>query len=184
MNVRLVLERKRKRIWTAQMREPESTIGRAIGCTIRIPSSAVSRLHCRLRIEHGVVTVEDLGSINGTFLNGARVRAIETVRPGDHLMVGPATFLIEYELSREVLERLRGEEEASILEETEEVEVVMEDLARPATPPPTERLEEVQAVEEVEEVEEVFVDDGTELNLPEGGDLREFLLELDDTEEH
>src|SRR5690242_15777867 len=121
MNVRLVLERKRKRVWTTQLRRPEATIGRALGSTIRIPSSEVSRLHCRLRVENGVVSVEDLESINGTFLNGVRVRDTQMVRPGDRLTVGPATFVVEYELSPDVLDRLGGQEDYAVLEADDEI---------------------------------------------------------------
>src|SRR5262249_32893094 len=152
MNVRLHLERKRKRVWTAQLRGPEATIGRALGSTVRIPSSDVSRLHCRLRVEHGVVTVEDLESVNGTFLNGARVRGVETVRPGDRLTLGPVTLVVEYELATEVLESLESEDDYDVvLEEEDELEVVEEAPARGKTPkslPVAEPIEELE--EEVE----------------------------------
>ena len=183
MNVRLVLERKRKRVWTAQLRGPEATIGRAFGCTVRIPSSDVSRLHCRLRVEKGVVTVEDLESVNGTFLNGARVREIERVRPGDRLTLGPVTFLVEYEPVTEVLEcPVREDDYDVVLEAEEEVEVVEEAPPRRRAPeslPIAEPIEEV--VGDVEEV--LAADSDTDLRLPEGGELRDFLLELDDSSE-
>jgi pSer/pThr/pTyr-binding forkhead associated (FHA) protein len=174
MNVRLVLERKRKRVWAAQLRKPVATIGRALGCTVRVPSSEVSRLHCRLRVENGVVTVEDLESVNGTLLNGAPVRAIETVRPGDRLTLGPLTFLVEYELTPEALERLGGEEDYDVILEAED-EVVEE---VPQVLPMAERLEKTEEIEEV-----IDDDDSTDLHLPDSGDLRGFLLELDDAEE-
>ena len=41
--------------------------------------------------------MEDLGSVNGTLLNGERIKGIEWVRPGDNLTVGPVTFVVEYE---------------------------------------------------------------------------------------
>jgi len=183
MNVRLVLERKRKRVWTMQMRGTEATLGRALGSTVRIPSSEVSRLHCRLRIDDGVVTVEDLESVNGTYLNGERVQAVEIVRPGDRLMVGPATFVVEYELSPEALERLCGGAEDILLEADDVVEIVEE--APPSPPPPAKQpAPVVEAVEEAEEEGDMFVlDDEEDMNLPQGGDLRNFLLELDDTDE-
>lgn len=184
MNVRLVLEQKRKRIWSAQLRRPEATLGRASGCTVRIPSSQVSRLHCRLRIENGLVFVEDLESVNGTFVNGARVRRKEIVHPGDRLSLGSVTFLVEYELSPEALRRLGGEDEDVILEAEDELEVAEE-----ASPSSSDSIPLVEPVEEVEEAEEVgaemfqFDDERESLNLPEGGDLRDFLIELDDTDE-
>jgi FHA domain len=187
MNVRLVMERKRKRVWTTDLRGPEATLGRALGSTIRIPSSEVSRRHCRLRIENGVVTVEDLESVNGTFLNGTRVRDIEMVCPGDRLTVGPATFVVEYELTPEVLERLRGKDDYAILEAEDEIALVEDTSDRPTLAPPKKAVPVVEPIDEVEEVveeAEVFILDEDEvMNLPEGGDLRDFLSELDDTDD-
>jgi predicted component of type VI protein secretion system len=175
MNVRLVLERKGKRIWTAQLRGSEATLGRAFGCTIRIPSSEISRRHCRLRVENDLVTVEDLESINGTFVNGRRIREAELVRPGDRLSLGPVTFVVEYALTAEALRRLGGESECMVLEADAEASL-LEEL------PAAEALEEVEEVEEAGD--EMFVlDDDEAMNLPEGGDLRDFLIELDDTDD-
>jgi pSer/pThr/pTyr-binding forkhead associated (FHA) protein len=177
MQVRLVLERRRKRVWATELRGPETTLGRALGCTIRIPSSEVSRLHCRLRIANGVVTVEDLESVNGTFLNGQRVRDIEIVSPGDRLQLGPVTLVVEYELTPDVLDRLRRQAEGAVVEGGEEIEIVGEESSQPAVPV-------LEALDGVEDDAEVFVlDDDAEMNLPQGGDLQDFLIELDDSDE-
>lgn len=193
MDVRLILQRKGKRAWTAQLRRSEATLGRAFGCTIRIPFSEVSRQHCKLRVENGIVTVEDLESINGTFINGERVHDITVVRPGDRLSLASVLFVVEYELTSEALRRLNGDEDYEAVAAEDEVEVV-ESLENPSTVPTTEWPPLVEPVEEVEEVEEavaepveeaeVFVlDDAEEVHLPEGGDLRDFLGESDETDE-
>src|SRR5262249_50596259 len=94
MEVRLVVEKGgRKRI--LYMREPQGVIGRARGNTVRVPSADVSRQHCRLRVVDGVLEVEDLDSVNGTFLNSGKVSGWQAVRPGDKLEVGPVKFVIE-----------------------------------------------------------------------------------------
>jgi len=180
MNVRLVLMRNRKRVWTAQLRQAEATLGRARGCTIRIPSSEVSRQHCRLRIDNGVVTVEDLESVNGTFINDARVHDPEIVHPGDRLSLGPVTFVVEYELSPDGLRQL---DSGDVLEEIEtradvDVEVVEAEKPRkekkaPATEPM-----------EVLDVETIPLSEGEELNLSDSDNLRDFLIELDDSDKH
>jgi pSer/pThr/pTyr-binding forkhead associated (FHA) protein len=54
---------------------------------VTIVDPAISRRHCALSKEGAVVRVEDLGSSNGTFLNGERIQSSE-VRPGDTLKVG------------------------------------------------------------------------------------------------
>ncbi|MHB1425867.1 MAG: FHA domain-containing protein [Gemmataceae bacterium] len=182
MNVRLVMKRKRKRVWSAEVRSSEATLGRAQGCTVRIPSAEVSRQHCRLRIENGVVTVEDLESANGTFINNERVRDVEIVHPGDLLSVGPVTFVVEYELSPNAL-RAATDDDFALLEDNPT------DIAgTAAAQAPTDILPMAEPLEDVDDVEvvgteEFNFDDQRALNLPEGGDLRDFLIELDDSDE-
>src|SRR5436190_19067357 len=106
MDVRLVVEGGARTGHTFRMHAPEMVVGRKKGCGLRIPSAAVSREHCRLQLVEGILTVEDLGSINGTLLNGEPVAERQTVRPGDQLKVGPVTFVIEYELDQAALDRL------------------------------------------------------------------------------
>jgi pSer/pThr/pTyr-binding forkhead associated (FHA) protein len=115
MNVKLVVERGARRR-TMLLTPPEAIVGRAHGNTVRIPSAEVSRQHCRLRLKDGLVTVEDMGSVNGTFLNGRRVTDAEYVRPGDQLEVGPVKFVVEYELTPTAAQRLRSNDTAGLLE--------------------------------------------------------------------
>lgn len=63
-------------------------IGRAEECDIRPLSDEVSRRHCAVRIEPGVVWVEDLGSRNGTFVNGHRIAEKTKVYDDDLIKVG------------------------------------------------------------------------------------------------
>src|SRR5262245_56303103 len=70
----------------------------------------VSRRHCVVRVRDGYVTVRDLKSSNGTQLNGEEVEGEQVVRPGDRLRVGPVTFVVEYQLTPEAIDRLlRGD---------------------------------------------------------------------------
>jgi serine/threonine-protein kinase len=97
-HVQLALYRKNKRVWARQLRGWQATLGRGPSCTVRIRSSDVSRLHCRLLVEaDGLVRVEDLESVNGTFINGTQIHGLEIVRPGDRLGLGPVTFVVEYD---------------------------------------------------------------------------------------
>lgn len=75
--------------------QPEFLIGRAVGCDLRLPLSAVSRHHCLLRIDGGEALLTDLGSSNGTHVNGQRVTGVVRLRPGDRLRIGTALFLVE-----------------------------------------------------------------------------------------
>ena len=106
MDVRLVVEKGSYRRHVFKLRGSEMIVGRKQGCGIRVPSALVSRQHCRLLAADGFLTLEDLDSINGTFLNGQQVTEKVSVRPGDRLKVGPVTFVVEYELTPAALDRL------------------------------------------------------------------------------
>ena len=64
-------------------------IGRAEECDVRPLGEEVSRRHCAVVEESGSVTVEDLKSRNGTYVNGVRIGAKVTVADGDIVRVGP-----------------------------------------------------------------------------------------------
>ena len=67
----------------------ELTIGRAAGCGVSIPDDTfVSNVHARV-YEHGSdVLLEDLGSTNGTLVDGSTITAVRTLRKGDRIQVG------------------------------------------------------------------------------------------------
>jgi len=67
---------------------PELTIGRAAGCSLVFDERFVSQVHCRIFLRDGSVFVEDLGSTNGTWVNGARVVGQMPARLGDRVQVG------------------------------------------------------------------------------------------------
>jgi hypothetical protein len=67
----------------------EATIGRGQGCQVQLPDPMVSQLHARLFRSNKGLHVEDLGSTNGTFVNGSAVSAPVRLRKGDRLRVGP-----------------------------------------------------------------------------------------------
>jgi hypothetical protein len=70
----------------------EMTVGRAGGCAVLLPADTfVSQLHARLFRRDGDIFVEDLGSTNGTFLNGKKVSAPVSVRKGDKIQFGRTT---------------------------------------------------------------------------------------------
>jgi ABC-type multidrug transport system ATPase subunit/pSer/pThr/pTyr-binding forkhead associated (FHA) protein len=72
------------------------TIGRGPRNDVDLAHPAVSRAHARVATREGTVLVEDLGSTNGTFVNGERVvpGAPRPVEPGDEIRVGPARFVV------------------------------------------------------------------------------------------
>ena len=71
-----------------------TVIGRREDCDLRIPLGEVSRKHCRILRDGDSLKLEDLGSSNGTFLNGQRVQEA-MLSPGDTLQVGPVVFVLQ-----------------------------------------------------------------------------------------
>ena len=67
---------------------PELTVGRAAGCSMVFDERFVSQVHCRIFLRDGAVFVEDLGSTNGTWVNGARVVGQMPARLGDRIQIG------------------------------------------------------------------------------------------------
>ncbi|QYK51326.1 MAG: FHA domain-containing protein [Anaerolineales bacterium] len=78
-------------------------IGRDPGSDLHIQDIEVSRRHARLIAQSGGFVLEDLGSTNGTFVNGERVRTITVLRPGDEIRLGEIVTL-RYELDLNSLE--------------------------------------------------------------------------------
>jgi DNA-binding winged helix-turn-helix (wHTH) protein len=64
--------------------------GRDPVADVWIDSSVVSRRHAAISVSTSAVTVEDLGSHNGTFVNGARITTITVLRDADEIRIGPA----------------------------------------------------------------------------------------------
>ncbi len=69
-------------------------LGRDPGCAVCIASSFVSRRHARLVIDESGFTLHDLGSHNGTLVNGEPISAPRQLVPGDEIGIGPARLVL------------------------------------------------------------------------------------------
>lgn len=68
------------------------TMGRAPRADFIVDAALVSRVHCRFVLSaDGELTLEDLGSTNGTLVNGKKVLKV-TLADGDQITVGRVTF--------------------------------------------------------------------------------------------
>jgi hypothetical protein len=67
-------------------------IGRDVSSGLRLSDSSASRVHAELRRNGETWTLRDLGSMNGTFVNGRRVMGAVVVRPGDQVTFGRMSF--------------------------------------------------------------------------------------------
>jgi predicted component of type VI protein secretion system len=110
------------------------TIGRSTDCHWVISSGAVSRRHARIKRRGGVITVEDLGSSNGTFVNGERLSGPKTLHDQDAIKFGSVEghfFAPPVSHEADATIAIGGEEQATILAKTPPPTVVI-------PPPPTE----------------------------------------------
>ncbi|MCO5332164.1 MAG: FHA domain-containing protein [Ilumatobacteraceae bacterium] len=90
---RLVVLQPRVRKGSAYPIGVEVTLGRAPSCSIGLPDDTfASQLHARIFTQNGGAWVEDLGSTNGTHLNGGRVTAPTALVQGDRVQVGNTIF--------------------------------------------------------------------------------------------
>lgn len=67
-------------------------LGRSQSCDLPVPSPEASRRHAEVSCRDGVWVVRDLGSTNGTQLNGATVAGEQVLRPGDRIGIGACTI--------------------------------------------------------------------------------------------
>ncbi len=73
----------------------ENILGRGADSLVWIDAQSVSRRHARLMIAEGLATLEDLGSKNGTFVNGIRLTSPVALRDGDELRVGSVPMTLK-----------------------------------------------------------------------------------------
>ena len=94
-------EAKPKRFWlehagqNIELRRGRLLVGRSSGCQLVLEDSMVSRRHDELLVTEDTVTVVDLGSVNGVYLNARRVRESVRMREGDRLQIGQREFVLQ-----------------------------------------------------------------------------------------
>jgi DNA-binding winged helix-turn-helix (wHTH) protein len=78
-------------VWERQclpLPDGEHIAGRDPECSLVIDATTVSRRHARITVVSGTVTIEDLGSTNGTHVDGTRIAAPTRLAPGDEVALG------------------------------------------------------------------------------------------------
>jgi hypothetical protein len=84
------------------------TIGRAPDNSIAIGNVSVSTHHARIEMQQGRLTLADLGSLNGTFVNAQRVKSA-TLKDGDVISIGKHSIYVD-EMDRPELARVNASE--------------------------------------------------------------------------
>jgi predicted component of type VI protein secretion system len=191
----LVVMRGRSKASAHRLTPGVTVVGRQEDCQLQVKSSQVSRRHCELSEKDGQLTVKDLGSSNGTFVNGEKVEGSRALEPGDTLTLGNVTFRIERAEAAVGAVRRPSDEAVPVAEAVPEAEAIeLEDDAatvhipppaatKKAPPPPPKRAPVPAAVPETSTTDDEPVDVEPS-GAPELGEdaVAEFLLniELDD----
>lgn len=82
------------RRWSIELRPGLNRIGRNPTNDFRVPEASVSSFHCEISLEEKIITVRDVGSTNGTFVSGTRIRE-SILATGQILKLGSAEFRLE-----------------------------------------------------------------------------------------
>jgi pSer/pThr/pTyr-binding forkhead associated (FHA) protein len=91
---------KARRFWlehagqNIELRRGRLLVGRSSGCQLVLEDSMVSRRHAELVVSDEAVIVQDLGSVNGIYVNARRVQNSQRMLDGDRLQIGQREFVL------------------------------------------------------------------------------------------
>ena len=69
-----------------------ATFGRSDSADIHVEDPFASSVHARIFARNGFMHVEDMGSTNGTYLNGRQLRKAEQLKPADKIRIGDSEY--------------------------------------------------------------------------------------------
>ncbi len=69
-----------------------ATLGRSDSADIHVEDPFASSVHARVFARNGFMHVEDMGSTNGTYLNGRQLRKAEQLKPADKIRIGDSEY--------------------------------------------------------------------------------------------
>jgi pSer/pThr/pTyr-binding forkhead associated (FHA) protein len=89
---RFWLEHEGQRI---ELRRGALLVGRSSGCQLVLEDNMVSRRHAELLVTDDAVTVKDLGSVNGLYVNARRLEGSQRLKDGDTVQIGQREFVLQ-----------------------------------------------------------------------------------------
>lgn len=87
--------------------EGDNLIGRGVDASVWIDAAGVSRHHARIVVQRGEATLEDLGSKNGTYVDGERVTMPQRLANGDQIRLGSVVITFRIPVSPGATETAR-----------------------------------------------------------------------------
>ncbi|MFO0864116.1 MAG: FHA domain-containing protein [Gemmataceae bacterium] len=95
MDIRLVLVKGSPKGTALRLSPGQILVGRGEECHVRSSSALVSRQHCLFEVEGDALHLRDLGSTNGTLVNGTRLCGICSLHDGDLVEVGSIILQVQ-----------------------------------------------------------------------------------------
>jgi len=162
---------------------PTTVLGRGAECSMRIPVSQVSRQHCELSQNNGSIKLKDLGSSNGTYVNGKRVLESK-IKAGDRVQIGPVMFTVQIDGKPSSIEpALSSPSEASSAHDTtrtispDEITPAPKPVKADADTPPQPLVLEESPLEEISDGDMFAADAGTSADAAGSDDSFAALLQ-------
>jgi pSer/pThr/pTyr-binding forkhead associated (FHA) protein len=101
------------------LKKKELTIGRRPSSDIRLDFENISGRHCVLSFINGTWHVRDLGSTNGTKINGQKLNRVQGIMPDDELAIANHLFHIDYEPTAPLMDSQQFLEDEEAIREAE-----------------------------------------------------------------
>lgn len=77
-----------------QLNSPRFIIGREVDCNLQLADEQISRHHAVLLTDAYAIRIRDLGSLNGTWINGEKIVSPTNLKHGDRIQVGASTLVL------------------------------------------------------------------------------------------
>jgi pSer/pThr/pTyr-binding forkhead associated (FHA) protein len=133
MDVQLVVVKGNPRGRTLSFGPGEYLFGRGPECHVRPDSEWVSRQHCLFIVTADTIQLKDLGSTNGTLVNGQRLVGERDLNDGDTIQLGPLALQVQVVSEESMIQALqdtnRTSNETTLADD--EVEPLLETLKLP-----------------------------------------------------
>lgn len=114
------------------LRQETATIGRGSENDIQLADTTVSQKHARFVVSHDSLYIEDVGSTNGTYVNGQRIKK-QRLKRGDQVMIGQHKLSFDHP----DIEEDNYEQEPTLqMSRTTIEQMLFDSQTRPGSPPP------------------------------------------------
>ena len=136
---RLILSLRGRELDKFLLGQGKVVIGRGSDCDITIDNAAISRRHATIEYKNGEYLLFDMGSSNGTFLNGVKIEKPEVISPGDNIGVAKFSLTFQDAPQSEVKKLMgdMGQMEATVVVDAEKMAQSFMAAPGDATPAPS-----------------------------------------------